>query len=216
MRSKRLNEERIQFLRSQDNVPRKEVWQRFNERYSENIPYTTMVQWLQKLGVTAPDSHFSSGHQPWNKGMDRDEYRTHFTDEQWEETIGRVLNAEHHRNKIGDVKVIRGSKGNPEPWIVVRTGTSLTTYQKLKQLDRFIWEKRCGKIPEDCMIVHLNHNSLDCTMDNLAMIKKSWLGTFMHWMRSENPEINKTTIQWLTLRDALRESEARHEINTAR
>lgn len=205
--SKYMNEERIAWLKTQNNIPRKVIQQKFNERYSVDIPYRTMVWWLTKLGVSAPDSHFVSGHEPWNKGMDRDEYRTHFTDEQWEETIGRVLNAEHHRNKIGDVKVIRDSHGNREPWIVVRTGKGLTTYQKIEKLDRFIWEKRCGQIPDDCMVVHLNHNSLDCTADNLALIKKAWLGTFMYWMRSSDSEINKTTIMWLSLKDALKAQE---------
>jgi len=203
-----LDDERIVFLRSMDGTSRKEIWRRFNERYEESIPYTTMVQRLQKLGVSAPDSHFKRGHDPWNKGMSRDEYRKHFTDSEWEEMTGRVLNAPHKRNKIGDVKVIKGKSG-PEPWIVVRTGEKLKTMETLQQLDRFIWEKKVGKIPETYCIVHLNYNALDCRLENLALIKKSWLGNYSRWMRSEFPEINKTTIMVLTLQDALKASESK-------
>lgn len=76
------------------------------------------------------------------------------------------------------------------------------------QLDRFIWEKKVGKIPDDHVVIHLNYNALDCTIDNLAIIPKAWFLTFTHWMRSEDPDINRATIMWLTLRDALRVSEA--------
>lgn len=198
-----LTPDRIEWLKKQDGVPRKTVCEMFNVRYGTNMPYRTMVYHLGRLGVKAPDSHFQKGHDPWNRGMERDEFRTHFTDEEWEEMTGRVLNAPHKRNKVGDVKLINGKSGK-EPWIVVRTGHGLTTYETLKQLDRFIWEQRVGKIPDDYCIIHLNYNSLDCTPGNLAIIPKTWFLTFTHWMRSEDPEINRTTILWLTLRDAMR------------
>lgn len=206
MRFKQLTKEHVQFLKSYDGVPRKDILRKFNEKYSENIPYTTMVQWLQKLGVTAPDSHFSKGHSPWNKGMDVEVYRAHFTDEQWEETIGRVLNAPHHRNKVGDIKYIKDRHDNLQPWIVVRTGKGLTTYQKIKQLDRYIWEKEYGEIPEGYILIHLNHDPLDCSIENLAIIKNGWVGQFMYWMRSENADINRTIIKWLELKDVLEKS----------
>ena len=205
--SRYLNEERIQFLMDMDGVPRKDVWQMFNEKYGADIPYRTLIYHMRRLGIKAPDSHFEKGHSPWNKGMERDEYRTHFNDEEWEETIGRVLNAPHHRNKIGDVKIIKNSHGVPEPWIVVRLGKNLTTYQKLQKLDRFIWEHKCGEIPDGWVIIHLNYNTLDCTIDNLAIIRKKWFLEYTRWMRSDHPEINKTTIKWLALRDVLEEKE---------
>lgn len=211
--SKYLTSERREWLKTQNGVPRKEVQRRFKEKYGLDIPYRTLIFHLSKMGVTSPDSHFKKEHTPWNKGINYDEFRSHFSDDEWTEMCGRVLNAPHHRNKIGDVKLIK-SKSGLEPWIVYRTGKGLSTYQTLTQLDRFIWEKKVGPIPNDYVVIHLNYNSLDCTMDNLAIIKKKWFFEFTHWMRSMDPEINKTTIKWLTLRDALQERMSNDERRT--
>lgn len=201
----KFTKDQIEFLKTLGGLSRKEQRDIFDAKYGTTNNYYTFKWHMQKLGIeSSGDCNFKSGHTPWNKGMSVEEYRTHFTDDEWYEMTHRVLDAPRKRVKVGDVILINDVHGYTHPWIYIRTDDKLKTYDKIKELDRFIWEKKVGPIPKGHCIFHLNHNHFDCHIENLACIPLGYICVLTRYMRSESPEVNRTTIKYLELCNAIK------------
>lgn len=80
---------------------------------------------------------------------------------------------------------------------------------------RVIWEKHNGKIPKDYVIIHLDNNTNNYAIENLACVPLRHLTILLgNDMKSPNKDITKTALKWCELRDLI-ESEVKRNENVS-
>lgn len=73
-----------------------------------------------------------------------------------------------------------------------------------KASGRAVYEAVHGKIPEGYFVTHLDGDTTNYGIDNLALISSKYMGLLQGCnLRSNNPEVTKTAILWCELYDAL-------------
>lgn len=206
MKFKELTNEQIDYMKKQSGMYRKDAWKNFNERFSVNLKFNTFKSWIVRIGVPASgDGRFTTDSPRWQKGLTKEEFKSHYTEKSWSALLDPMKESNKTR-KVGDVIVIDG-----KPWIVTSLEYGKRFDQRREPLDRYIWEKHYGKIPGDSMLIHLNHNQLDCTLGNMAVVPKMYRAVLLRHMKSEFPEINKTTIKYLDLISEMKKEEKNRE-----
>lgn len=207
-----LSNNQIEFMRGFSGKQRKEAHEAFMREYKCDVNYYTFKQWMQRLGIKASGSgRFDGTQKPWAKGLSKEEFWERYSDE----SKARMLNAPREANRtarVGNVRIKR-EHGVPVPYITISTDPALPHEEKREPLRRFIWKKKCGNIPDDHMIIHLNGNTLDCRIENLAMIPKRYRPVVLKQVRSGNPEICKASIMYCELMDAIRKGEKNGNID---
>lgn len=70
------------------------------------------------------------------------------------------------------------------------------------------WEKAHGKVPKGYVVTHLDGDTTNYALDNLAAVPLKHLGLLQKYgLRSECAEITKTGLLWCELHDALEKGE---------
>ena len=199
MKFKELTSEQIEYLKTLDGIMRKDATSLFNERYNCDVCISTMKSWLQRLGVKSSGTgRFDGTQKPWAKGLSKEEFWSRYSQEAKE----RMINAPKEANKtakIGDVHIKCGV-----PYIITSLDYSKPFDKRREPLRRVVWEKHNGEIPNDCMIIHLNGNQLDCRIENLALIPKRYRADVLRYMKSENADITKCAIAYCELKDTIK------------
>lgn len=194
-----LSQEQIAFLNRCEGMQRKEAAMAFNKEFKCEVPLGTIKGWLLKLDVSASGTgRFDGSQLPWAKGLTGDKFWERYS----EESKKRMLDAPREANRtarIGDVRIKAG-----EPYICISTDPTKPFHQRRKPLRRVVWEKHHGDIPNDCMVIHLNGNRLDCRIENLAMIPKSFRPTVLRYLKSNDPELTKAAIKICELNEEIR------------
>lgn len=87
-------------------------------------------------------------------------------------------------------------------YLVIKTGDSWKDWMKYQ---RYVYEQAYGKLPEDYSVVFLDGNNRNFDLSNLVAVPRKYV-VYMNSnkLRSENPEITKTSIMWCELYDALK------------
>ena len=206
-----LTEEQISFLKSYDGRTRKEAFVDFNMTFNLDIPLSTLKTWMQRLGIKSSGSgRFDGTQTPWAKGLSKEEFWSRYS----EESRQRMINAPKEANrtaKIGNVRIKDGI-----PYICVSVNPSVPKEKRRAPLRRVVWEKHYGTIPQDHMIIHLNGNVLDCRINNLAMIPKSYRPMVLRYIKSNDPEVRKLAIKYCDLLSAIEEARNGHQTESNR
>lgn len=65
---------------------------------------------------------------------------------------------------------------------------------------RWLWEKKNGKVPDDCYLIFLDNDRKNCDLSNLALIPKAYIAIMMKYqLKSESRQITETSIKWCDL-----------------
>lgn len=80
----------------------------------------------------------------------------------------------------------------------------IKTKEGWKASGKAVWEEVNGKVPDGYTVTHLDGDTTNYSVDNLALVTIRQLGILSGCnLRSSNPEITKTAIIWSQLYDAL-------------
>lgn len=136
-------------------VPRKEVFEKFNNKF-EPIKFSQFLSLLSNHRITnGISSKFKKGSVPANKG-------TKGMSKANSGSFGRGRET-HNKAKIGKETITK------EGYVRVKVG--YPNIWKLKQ--RIVWEKEKGEIPKGMYVLFLDRNKLNCSIENLALVTKS-------------------------------------------
>lgn len=110
---------------------------------------------------------YEKGNVPFNKGKKVRDLVSPEAMERMSTTWFQKGHVPHNTyDKDGTITIRKDSYGRSYHWIRVKMG-------KWRMLNRYIWEKEYGPIPEGRLIVFKDRNSLNCVLENLECISKS-------------------------------------------
>lgn len=184
------DEEKLWIKNNIEGVPIKKLCEKFNEHFNLNISHSTFKSFIYRYGFkNSRDEHFKKGHLPWNLG-----------------TKGIM------RPNKGSFR----TKGSHRPERPIGYETIYSNgYTKIKTEDGWrlkhhvLWEQHSGEpVKPDEMVIFLDKNPKNCTIENLQKITKGNLALInqaIGW--TEDAEINETIINLAKLRGALNKHE---------
>lgn len=194
--------EQHQYLSDNRNTNRKELLQRFNLKFGTNITLSALKGFMQRNNLSSDfNGRFGPGHEPWNKGISRAEYFSHYDKEKTLENCKKM----HEKNRtltLGEERIINGI-----PHICTVAGRRTQRYERWVRKKYIVWEQTHGAIPENHCIIHLDGNQMNCDISNLACIPKEYMGLLCKnkWF-SKNKLVTKTAIKWCELHLSLKQS----------
>lgn len=194
----RYTPEQEEFLRSHyKGISRKELTDAFNERFGTTKSMKAITSWCVNRGLkNGFDGRYVNGHPQWNKGMKGEEYFSHFS-----KPLVTPDNRIHH---IGD-EVFRHGKW----YIVVSEDPNVDFCNRLKPKNRYIWEQHYGPLGDDYMVLHLNKDENDFSLDNLYAVPTKYRALLWKWNNwySDNKELTLAGIKWCELYYAIKDAE---------
>lgn len=110
------------------------------------------------------ETSFKKGHQPWNKGLKgwspegskATQFKRGFRSSRCRPVGSVTVRIDKSKKQRRWIKVT--DTGKPQDWVIYAT---------------WLWEKNHGPIPKGMMVHHLDHDSMNDTLSNYALITRS-------------------------------------------
>ena len=193
--------EQEEFLKA--NAPllsRKELTERFNERFGTTKNVRAIKSWCNNRGYnSSSDGRFQDGNVSWQTGLSGEEFKSHYTKESFQKLIDPMQQGKKTK-KIGDEIIKDG-----EPYIIVSVDYSLPHDKRRQPKRRVVWEQLHGEIPKDHCIICLDGNPMNCEPSNLYCMPiqfRTVLAKNQWWFG--NAELTLTAIKWCELYYAIK------------
>lgn len=187
------SDEQVEFLKA--NAPlmsRKELTEHFNERFGTAKKERAIKSYCNARGFnSSSDGRFKNGHTSWQTGLNKEEFKSHYTEESFQKLTTPMMDA-NKTMRIGDETIKHGI-----PYIVVSVDYGIPFEKRIVAKRRYVWEQAYGPIPEDHCIIHLDNDEQNCELDNLycmpirfrpVIAKNRW------W--TGNRELTLAAIKW--------------------
>ena len=182
----------------------KELTRLFNERFSTNKSLSSIKVYCSKHGLKKTDGNgqFQNNHYAWNKGMTKEEYLEHCTDET-REILAHHEPVHIRKYQIGD-RVIKKIGNQYIPYVVIALDKNVKFDKRLTPETRYVWERYNGKIPEGNYIMHIDGDVMNNDISNLLMVTEAERNFLVSHKWTGNIEILKTGISIYQLQNTLK------------
>lgn len=148
------------------------------------------------------DGRFVKGQKSYNKGLKQTDYMTPEGIERSKPTRFQKGQTPANHKPVGSERV------NVEGYIEIKVAEPRTW--KLK--NRVVWEQVNGPIPKGKMVIFLDKNKLNCSIDNLELIDRSTHALMCHkGLYSESPELTRAGIAYCQLSRTIHQKTNRKE-----
>lgn len=183
---------------------RKDLVTALNDTFGTDFKYNTVRMYCARHKLYAPggDGKFTSESHNWQKGLSGEEFKSHYSEESFRRLVSGMLDS-NKIHRIGDIIVRHGRK-----YIYINEDYGQHIDDRTQEYGRYLWEQAYGPIPEDFMVIYLDGDYMNCTLDNLACIPKKYRAFLLHnsWWQSP-AEIKKAALKWCELYYALKDAE---------
>lgn len=194
----------LKYLKEHSKVySRKELTWRFNFIFHKHQTVNAIKKICAFYGFkAATDGKFVDGHDAWNKDMDVEEYKTHFTEESYLSSTQDTL-PHDYKYKVGD-RCYQSVNGKKVPYIVVSTEPGVELKHRCKPETLYVWEKIHGPVPDGYSIMHLDGDNMNNDISNLIMVSDYERLIINSYGWQCHPEIMKTGLMIAKLNKALK------------
>ena len=166
----------------------KEIRDEFNRRFQEQITADQVKSYLANHHLsTGRTGWFEKGHMPPNKGkrVSPEAYR------KMQRTMFTPGHIPGNTDPIGTEKVL----DDGYIWVKVNDVPKAKKQVNWIQKHRLIWQQEHGPIPEGHLIIFLDGDRTNITIENLACVSKADHTVMNHLnLRSRDPELTKAGI----------------------
>ena len=167
-------------------VSSQEMADRVNKMFGTNFTKQRMKSFRQQIGVRSGPGltgWYRKGHAPGNKGKKIDEYMS-------PEVCAKVRQSAFKKGHIPANKVPVGSEAvTTDGYRIIKVQDTGEQWDRWKYVHRLTWEQANGPVPEGSTICFKDRNKLNCSLDNLVLIKRSELATMIKkGYLSEDPD----------------------------
>lgn len=146
------------------------------------------------------------------------EFKTSFTRQQVKDRckLLRLKNRVDGRFLKGQIPWMKGKPSANHLPVGSETIWGGDIYRKIqepgiwKRLNHIIWEESFGPIPEGMLMIFLDGNHMNCSLDNLMLVKRSEIRPLYYHvpeLRSGNRELARTAVNYFRLRMKIRNLE---------
>lgn len=155
-----------------------------NKTFGTSFTARQLGTWKTNHGVSSGlTGYFEKGQKPWNKGL---KGLNTGGEAGWFKKGHRPINYK----PVGSERV-----DSKDGYVLVKVQDEGSWQERWRLKHVVMWEKHHGKLPKDHVLVFLNQDKLNITLDNLAMITRSELAIMNKYnLFSTNPEITKAGI----------------------
>lgn len=180
------------FLNNVKGISSKDLAELMNKKHNLNLTEGQVLTYKKNHNLSSGlTGYFEKGMKPWNKGMK-----------------GLNLGGEKGWFKKGITPPNTAPIGTE---VIVDEGykeTKIAEPNVWKRNHIILWEKENGEIPENHVVVFLDKNKMNITIDNLAMIHRRELSMMNRYkLFSDDAEITLSGIALVRLKDRLNEAE---------
>lgn len=200
--------EQEQFL--MENSPRMsrvDLTAAFNRKFGTHKGVITIKSWCNARGYNAAsDGRFKDGDVTWQKGLSKEEFRSHYSEESFRKMICPMRET-NIKYRIGDEIT---DHGTDDPYIVVSLDYSIDFHSRVIPKGRYVWEQEHGPVPEDHCVIYLDGDRKNCDLSNLACIplKYRMVMAKNRWY-TDSREHTLAAILWCDLFYAMQEAQKR-------
>lgn len=191
--SRLLNKEQSEFLKNNvKGISNEDLARLMNKKFGLSLSKRQVMNYKGAFGLSSGlTGHFEKGMKPWNKGM-------------------KGLNTSGGKGwfKKGDKRHNQLPIGTE---VIVDEGykeTKIAEPNVWKRNHIMLWEKENGDIPQDYVVIFLDKDKTNITIENLAMLHRRELAMMNRYkLFSEDAEITLSGIALVRLKDKLNEAE---------
>lgn len=181
-------EEEHEFLKTFiPNHTTKEIVEEYNSRFVEPITVSRVKAYMTNHKIrNGVDCRFKKDHVPFNKGK-KGVYA-----KGCEKTWFKKGNLPHTTKPVGYERIT--ADGYIEVKVKMRPSRPNCNDNFILK-HRLVWEQANGPIPENHIVMFLDGNKQNCTLENLALVSKAeHLQMTRADLRSENPNLTETGV----------------------
>lgn len=192
----RYTDEMIEWLKAYTpNHSYKEITQAFNERFKCNQSLVALASYNKRLKIkNGVDGRFYKGHTPYTKGLKITEYASPEAIERSSKTRFYKGQPSINKKPIGSERVDR------DGYILVKTAEP----NKWSFKHRVVWERTYGAIPKGMIIMFLDQNRANCSIDNLCLCSKGDMAVINHEIKlTDDPELNRAVVNIAKLKNVI-------------
>lgn len=143
-------------------LSRKELTELFNRQFKENKSILAIKSWCNNRGLNSSNTgRFEPGNRSWQTGLKGEDFKRHYSEQSLDRMTQPML-AANKTAKLGDEYYHCGTI-----YVLTSIDYSLPFDKRRKPKRRVVWEQAHGTIPNDCCIIHLDGDPLNCELDNL-------------------------------------------------
>lgn len=179
-------------------LPNKDLAELVNEKFGLSITTKQITSYKNNNKLTSGlNGRFTKGQGAWNKGLLGLDFggETRFSE-------GHVP---HNYQPVGTVRI------NGKGYVDVKTADP----NVWKKMHRLVWENEHGPIPKNHVVIFLDGDKQNITLDNLNLVKRGELARLNQaGMFSENPELTKVGISITRVQQKVIDHELRGGINS--
>lgn len=165
----------------------KEIVDEYNSRFVEPITVSRVKAYMSNHKInTGLTGCFKKGHVPHNKGKRCP-------------TVGRMAETQFKKGHLPhNTRTVGYERTSKDGYVEVRCEMKKDRNvgdNNFVLKHRLVWEQANGPIPENHIVIFLDGNKQNCTLENLALISRAeHLQMTRAGLRSENPKFTETGV----------------------
>lgn len=191
---KLFTDEQEKYLRSivKDSTYRK-ICEDMNEKFNLNVSLVQIKGYMSRYHIkTGTGGFFQKGHVPQNKGKK-------MSPEQYKKCSGTMFkkgNVPKNYKPVGSKRILK------EGYVEIK----IADPNQWELEHRLVWEKAHGPIPHNCVIIHLDQNKQNNSLENLKMVHRN-ITPIMHHLKgwSRNKNITDLSLNIAQLKKTIKE-----------
>lgn len=176
--------EQKEFLRQHyPSYSQRELQQLFNQHFSLNVQLSQLRACLKNHNITSGRTGcFNKGHAPWNKDLKG-------------VVTGGVQTQFKKGQRPKNYKPVGYERIDRDGYVLVKVSDTGEWHQRWRHKHKVVWEAANGPIPKGHVLIFLDRNKLNVTLDNLQLITQSLLARMnQNKLFYPDPELTKTGV----------------------
>lgn len=177
-------EEQKEFLRTQyPSHSRKELLDLFNRHFNVNVQMNQLKACLKNHGIKSGRTGcFEKGHQPFNKGLKG-------------VTFGGVETQFKKGQRPKNYKPVGSERVDRDGYVLMKVSDTGEWHQRWRHKHKVVWEEANGPIPKGHVLIFLDRDKQNITLENLQLITQAQLARMnQNKLFQKDPELTKAAV----------------------
>lgn len=190
--NKLFTDEISRFIRKHyEGIGNQELAELVNEKFGTKFTRQQLMSFKANNKLSSGlTGQFQKGHVPQNKGKRQTDYMSPDVIERTKATWFQKGQPSINYLPVGSERV-----DNKNGYLLVKVSDEGTWNQRWRQKHRVVWEERFGPIPKGKVLIFLDQDKTNCTIENLRLATKADVARLnQNHLLTDVPEANEVAI----------------------